>query len=141
MSTEPRTRRELLQTLGATTAASVSLGTLAGCAASGSSPTITLQDMVFQPNRLEVASGATVEWVNDSDVPHTVTAYQDHIPDDASYFASGDFESERAARNEVAGGLVDPGDTYLHTFEAPGQYAYYCIPHESGGMTAEIVVE
>ena len=140
MSTESRTRRELLETLGATATAAVSLGTLAGCAASGSSPTITMQTMTFQPDRLEVAPGATIEWVNDADVAHTVTAYEDRIPDDASYFASGGFESERAARNDVAAGLLDPGDTYLHTFEEPGTYAYYCIPHESSGMTAEIVV-
>lgn len=141
MYTEPRTRRDLLKTLGVTATGTAVLGTLAGCAASGHSATVTMQDMAFQPPSLEVAPGTTVEWVNDSDVPHTVTAYEDSNPDDAGYFASGDFESERAARNDISAGLVDTDDTYTHRFDEPGTYSYYCIPHESGGMTGEIIVK
>lgn len=141
MSTEPRTRRDLLQSIGATATGAAVLGSFAGCAASGHSTTVTMQEMAFQPPRLEVAPGTTVEWVNDSDVPHTVTAYEDVIPDDASYFASGDFGSERAARNDISAGLLDPGDTYTHRFAEPGIHAYYCIPHEGGGMTADIIVK
>lgn len=141
MSPEPRTRRYLLRSLGTTATGAAVLGSLAGCAASGHSTTVTMQAMAFQPPRLKVAPGTTVEWVNDSDVPHTVTAYEDRIPADASYFASGDLESERAARNDISAGLLDPGDTYTHRFDEPGTHAYYCIPHESGGMTGEIVVE
>lgn len=141
MSPEPHTRRSLLKTLGATATSGAALGSFAGCAASGHSTTATMQDMAFQPPRLEVAPGTTVEWVNDSDAPHTVTAYDDGIPEDASYFASGDFDSERAARNDISAGLLDPGDTYSHRFDEPGVHAYYCIPHESGGMTGEIIVE
>ena len=135
-----QTRRELLKTIAATTT-TATLATLAGCAASGNSPTVVMQEMQFQPSRLSIAPGTTVEWENDSDVPHTVTAYEDRIPDDADYFASGDFQSERAARNDVSSGLVEPGETYRHTFDEPGSYEYYCIPHESAGMVATIVVE
>lgn len=135
-----RTRRDLLKTIGAT-ATAASLGTIAGCAASGSSSNVTMQDFGFQPRRLTIAPGTTVEWINDSDVPHTVTAYEDRIPDAADYFASGDFETERAARNDISDGLLDPGDSYREEFETRGSYEYYCIPHESGGMVAEIVVK
>lgn len=141
MSPEPRTRRDLLRSLGATAIGTAAFGSLAGCAASGHSTTVRMQDMAFQPQRMKVAPGTTVEWVNDSDVPHTVTAYEHRIPDDASYFASGDFESERAARNDISDGLLEHGDTYTHRFDEPGTYAYYCIPHENGGMTGEVVVE
>lgn len=140
MPHQTRTRRDLLKTIGAT-ATAASLGTLAGCAASGSSPTVSMRDMAFQPRRLTVAPGTTVEWTNDSDVPHTVTAFEDRIPDAADYFASGGFETERAARNDISGGLLEPGDSYRETFDTPGSYEYYCIPHESGGMAAELVVE
>lgn len=127
--------------IGVTATGVATIATLAGCSASGSSPTVTMQGMKFQPSRLPIAPGTTVEWENDSDVPHSVTAYEDRIPDAADYFASGGFETERAARNDVSGGLIEPGDTFRHTFDEPGDYQYYCIPHESGGMVAEVVVD
>jgi len=130
----------MLRTLGLA-AALPSAATLAGCSASGNAPVVTMQNFAFQPRRLTVAPGTTVEWTNDSDDPHTVTAYEDEIPETAAYFASGDFDTESAARNDVGGGLVGAGDSFTHTFEVPGTYRYYCIPHESSGMAGEIVVE
>ncbi|MFC7157234.1 plastocyanin/azurin family copper-binding protein [Halomarina halobia] len=95
----------------------------------------------FDPKRLTVSSGTTVRWVNDSEVGHTVTAYADGIPAGAPYFASGGFESERAARNDVSGGLLAAGEAYERTFEVTGSYDYVCIPHEGSGMTGTVVVE
>lgn len=94
----------------------------------------------FDPERLRVASGTTVRWVNDSEVGHTVTAYEEGIPERAGYFASGGFEGERAARNDPGGGLLDAGETYEHTFDVRGTYEYFCVPHESSGMTGTVVV-
>jgi plastocyanin len=37
--------------------------------------------------------------------------------------------------------LIQSGDTFDVTFEQPGTYEYYCIPHESAGMKGTIVVE
>ncbi|EJN56852.1 plastocyanin/azurin family copper-binding protein [Halogranum rubrum] len=99
------------------------------------------EDFAFDPKTLTVSAGTTVRWVNDSDVGHTVTAYGDRIPTEAVYFASGGFESERAARNDVSGGLLATGDTYEHTFDVTGTYEYVCIPHESSGMTGTVTVE
>lgn len=95
----------------------------------------------FDPARLTVDAGTTVEWTNDSDVGHTVTAYADRIPDGAAYFASGGFDSEGAARSNVGEGLLAAGESYEHTFEVAGTYGYYCVPHESSGMTGTVVVE
>jgi plastocyanin len=78
--------------------------------------------------------------VNDSDVGHTVTAYEGRIPERAGYFASGGFETERGARNDVRGGLLDADESYEHTFEVEGEYGYFCVPHESSGMTGTVVV-
>ena len=97
-------------------------------------------DFSFDPARLTVESGTTVTWVNDSDVGHTVTAYDDAIPDDAAYFASGGFDSERAARNDVADGVVAAGESYEHSFDVRGTYEYVCVPHEGSGMTGTVVV-
>jgi plastocyanin len=133
-------RRELLRLGGAALATTAT----AGCSSVGGSvsdKTVSMTtDFAFGPERVSVKGGATVTWVNDSEVGHTVTAYEDGIPVDADYFASGGFESERAARNDVSGGLIAAGETFDHTFETPGTYEYVCIPHESSEMVGTVVV-
>ena len=95
----------------------------------------------FEPSTLTVEAGETVTFVNDSSDIHTVTGRQGSLPSKASYFSSGGFTSESAAREDVDGGFVDPGDDYRVTLEEPGTYRYFCIPHESSGMRGMIVVE
>lgn len=95
----------------------------------------------FDPAVMTIGTDRTVIWENASDVDHTVTAYEDEIPDGGAYFASGGFESERAARNTVTAGLLSPNSTYEWTFEESGTYEYYCIPHESSGMIGTVQVE
>jgi plastocyanin len=72
---------------------------------------------VFQPSSLDVPRGATVTWVNNSDVAHTVTG------DDLAFDDSG---------------LIEPGDSFRQTFDEPGTYRYRCGPHPE--MTGIIVV-
>lgn len=98
-------------------------------------------DFGFEPKIATIETGETVTWTNESDVAHTVTAYGDRIPGGAAYFASGGFDSERAARTHLDEGLVDSGETYEHTFEQSGTYEYFCIPHESSGMVGTVQVE
>lgn len=133
-------RRQVLRAAGAVAFGS----TVAGCTSAGQSDgprrVSMTGDFAFDPKRLTVRSGTTVRWVNDSTVGHTVTAYDDGIPADATYFASGGFESERAARNNVSDGLLAAGETYEHTFTVAGTYEYVCIPHESSGMVGTVVV-
>ncbi|WP_338728956.1 plastocyanin/azurin family copper-binding protein [Haladaptatus sp. DJG-WS-42] len=132
-------RRDFLTLSGAALAT-----TLAGCTGSGSETggdTVGMKDFKFNPKTLTVDMGTTVTFDNDSEVGHTVTAYEQRIPGDAAYFASGEFASEKAARNDVNGGLIEPGETYTHTFEVPGRYEYFCIPHEGTGMKGTISAE
>jgi plastocyanin len=72
-----------------------------------------------------------------------VTAYESGIPDEAAYFASGGYDSEEAAREAWTNleGAITSGDTYEHTFEVPGTYHYFCIPHERGGMVGTVTVK
>ncbi len=107
----------------------------------------------FRPKEYTVAAGDTVVWGNRGSRKHTVTAcgtdVEDTvgycsgtgIPPDAEYFASGGYGSEPAAYDAwPGGGGIPAGDTYAHTFELPGEYPYYCIPHEPMGMVGTIVV-
>lgn len=115
---------------------------LAGCAPGGPARgDVAMQDHDFVPDRLTIQAGQMVTWVNDSTQMHTVTAYQDSLPAGAAYFASGDLPSERAARDELSAGLIGPGESFSVTFDVPGTYRYFCIPHEAQGMTGTVVVE
>lgn len=90
--------------------------------------------MRFQPSRITVREGTTVEWRNTSRAPHTVTAdprkAQDPksvaLPEGAKPFDSG---------------RIPPGERFEHTFKVPGTYRYVCIPHETRGMIGEVVVQ
>jgi plastocyanin len=71
----------------------------------------------FEPYSLQIPAGATVTWVNHSDVAHTVTG------DDLAFDDSG---------------LIEPGNSFYQTFDEPGTYRYHCGPHPD--MTGIIVV-
>ncbi len=95
----------------------------------------------FDPATLTVPVGTTLRWPNEAEDAHTVTAYQEALPEDAAYFSSGGFESESEARDNLAEALIGNGESYEVTFDQPGTYEYFCIPHEADGMKGTIVVE
>jgi plastocyanin len=95
----------------------------------------------FEPASLTVQSGDLVEFANDSTEAHSVTAYDDGLPRRADYFATGGAQSEDGARSDIAAGLLQQGEKFELTLEVPGQYRYFCIPHEDDGMTGTIIVE
>jgi plastocyanin len=67
-----------------------------------------LDSWAFQPHSLQIPTGATVTWVNHSDMAHTVTG------DDLAFDDSG---------------LIEPGASFRQTFAEPGTYRYHCGPH------------
>ena len=139
MSLEIYDRRTVLRLSTATMATLSTAGCLGG--QSSSVQTVTMPgDLKFDPKTATIKPGGSVTWTNESDIEHTVTAYEDEIPDAAAYFASGGFESERAARNRITEGLIAPGENYEHTFDQPGTYGYFCIPHEGSGMVGTVRV-
>jgi len=100
-------------------------------------------ELAYSPKRIEVEAGTTVTWETAGEIGHTVTAYEDELPDGADYFASGDFDSQDAAvegYNNDQEGNVPGGESYEHTFETTGTYEYYCIPHEMNGMVGYVKV-
>lgn len=132
-------RRSAIQSAGTAIVLSI-----AGCldGAPADHRTVEMTDgLTFEPKTVTVAQGGTVTWENVGSIDHTVTAYQDHVPDSSGYFASGGFDSEQTARRNMGAGLIAGGQTYGNTFELTGRYRYFCIPHESAGMTGTILVE
>jgi plastocyanin len=95
----------------------------------------------YEPGSLTISVGERVSWVNAGSEAHTVTAYEDGLPEGADYWASGGAPSEEAAREDLAQGLMKEGESFEVTLDEPGTYRYFCIPHEADGMKGTIVVE
>lgn len=109
----------------------------------GTDHDIGMASNAFLPREFEITVGSTVTWRNTGSRAHTVTAYEGRIPDGAAYFASGGFDDEVAARDGWQNGLkgaIYGGGTFEHTFDVPGTYDYFCVPHERNGMVGTIVV-
>lgn len=134
-------RRSFLAAAGATTLAS-----LAGCVAGQTSARdydVGMTAQTFEPATITVSVGEEVVWANTSARAHSVTAYEAGIPEEGEFFATGGYESEMEARNAWANGkgAINTGQEYTHAFEVPGEYRYFCIPHEEAGMIGTVVVE
>lgn len=80
----------------------------------------SMQSIKFIPPKIEISVGTTVVWTNNDSVAHTVTHRAK--PED-QVFASP---------------MLAPGDSFSFTFEHPGTYAYFCLPHPF--MTGTVVV-
>jgi len=119
-------------------------GLAAAGTAAGQDQTVTVDmtdSLVFDPEEVAVQVGTEVVWENVGSVGHSVTAYEDEIPEGAEYWASGGFDEESAARSGYPSrGDVAGGESYSHTFETTGTHGYFCIPHEAVGMVGEVVV-
>lgn len=140
-------RRVYLAAVGTAVSASLAgcssaLSVLEGDPCRGEDCHIGMSRTEFLPDVYEVSVGDTVVWKNTSEADHTVTAYEDGIPEAAEYFASGGYDSQAAAREAWAdrGGRLGTRETFARTFDVPGTYRYFCIPHETAEMTGEIVV-
>jgi plastocyanin len=82
--------------------------------------TVDITQYQFKPRELVVAPGTTVTWTNLDAVSHTVTA------DDRSWDSD----------------LFATAGQFSMTFDAPGTYGYFCVPHGSpgNGMIGTVVV-
>jgi len=86
-------------------------------------PVVKMGNNYFEPIGLHIEPGTTVRFEIAAGT-HSATAYENRIPSDASAF-----DSE----------VISSGG-FEYTFEKPGTYDYYCIPHKSVGMVGRIVV-
>lgn len=113
-------RRRFLGLLGAGAAASVGISR---AASADEVPVVTMGNNYFDPIGLYVEPGTTVQFEIEAG-SHSATAYDDRIPSEAAPFDSG---------------VISEG-TLEYTFDIPGTYDYYCIPHQSMGMVGRVIV-
>jgi len=85
--------------------------------AAGTNHIVVIKQVHFNPARVTVKPGDTVEWENDDIFSHTVTA------------EDGSFDS----------GLIDPGHSWQRTFTNTQTVAYHCRPHPN--MKATLIVQ
>jgi plastocyanin len=83
--------------------------------------TVQAADNRFDPERIEVAPGTEVIWVNNGRNDHDI------VTDLGFGVVSSEFK---------------PGDEYRHVFTEPGEYPYYCTIHGTAdiGMIGTVVV-
>jgi plastocyanin len=80
---------------------------------------ITIDNFTYNPSKLTVPVGTKVTWINQDDVPHTVTS--------------------SAKPRRFKSGTLDTDDRFSYVFTAPGTYKYFCAVHPH--MTAQIIVK
>lgn len=97
--------------IGATLLSGFGLAPAAGARPAAQEVTVEMRNIAFEPRTVTVPAGTTVVWVNRDAFAHTVTA------------DNGSFDS----------GLIPPGGAFRFTFERPGTYPYYCVPHGGPG--------
>ena len=76
----------------------------------------------YAPPEVQVAAGSSVKWTNDDNVIHTVTQGK---------------PSEGANSTGFNSGPIQPGGTFVHSFDESGTVDYYCTihPHMTGKIT------
>lgn len=98
-------------------------GWLEPAAAAG--PSVSIVDFGYAPGSISVSVGTTVAWLDTGSAPHSVTSD-----------VAGQFDSSPACPSP--GPCVTSGQTYTHTFDAAGTFAYHCRVHPT--MHGSVVV-
>lgn len=85
---------------------------------------IEMVNTAFDPIRVSVDPGTTVEWVNEDGFDHDITAIQFH-----------DNAADWSFSKTLSG-----GESTTFTFEEMGVYEYYCSIHGEGTMCGAVLV-
>jgi plastocyanin len=81
------------------------------------SPVVRLYDNIPEPSQLIIPAGTRVEWRNFGANNHTVTNYSQGY-------------------DEWDDALVEPGESFVHVFQDPGDYGFICIIHQEVGYVS-----
>ncbi|CEJ44776.1 plastocyanin [Umezakia ovalisporum] len=85
--------------------------------------------LAFEPKKLTVKPGDTIEWVNNKVPPHNVV-----------FEPKSDF-AKSLSNTKL---MMIPGQTYTTVIpaDAPaGDYTFYCQPHRGAGMVGKLTVQ
>ncbi|MCZ6765024.1 MAG: plastocyanin/azurin family copper-binding protein [Alphaproteobacteria bacterium] len=102
----------------------------------GSSAALTVgmtDDLQFVPQAARIRVGQTVVWRNVSRAVHTVTFDPRLARDQSSVLLPPGVQP-------FTTGEVRPGQTVSYRFTQPGNYRYFCIPHQVVNMRGALTV-
>jgi plastocyanin len=91
--------------------------------------------LAFEPAKLSIKPGDTIEWLNNKVPPHNV------VFDSALNPAKSADLAKVLSHKQL---MMSPGQKETTTFaaDAPaGEYTFYCEPHRGAGMVGKIIVE
>jgi plastocyanin len=91
--------------------------------------------LAFEPKKLTIKPGDTVEWVNNKVPPHNVVF-------DAAKNPTKSADLAKSLSHKKL--LMSPGQKETTTFPADvpaGDYTFYCEPHRGAGMVGTITVQ
>lgn len=91
--------------------------------------------LAFEPAKITIKKGDTVQWVNNKVPPHNVVFDAAKAPAGAADLVG------KLSHTQL---LMSPGQTVESTFSSEfpaGEYNYFCAPHRGAGMTGKIIVE
>jgi plastocyanin len=69
-------------------------------------------ELFYVPKVANITAGASVKWINNDAIFHTVT--------------SG---TPKGPTKEFDSGFIKGGDSFIHTFNNKGLFEYFCLPH------------
>jgi plastocyanin len=79
----------------------------------------------FMPNAVKVEPGATLSWINSSDMPHNVF---------------GIYTTTAGQKIPIDSGFLHKGDSWKYTFGEQGTLEYYCTTHSEEGMKGSVLI-
>ncbi len=106
-------------------------------AAAASTPAVVKMvgdQLTFDPPRIVIRRGQSVEWQNQSNQLHNVV-------DDATKATNKADVGLPGGAKPFASEFLKPGDKFTQRFTVRGVYRYVCTLHEVQGMKGEIVVK
>ncbi len=91
--------------------------------------------LAFQPSKISVKPGDTIQWLNNKVPPHNVVFDAVQNPAKSADLAKG------LSHKQL---VMSPGQEFTSTIpaDAPaGEYTFYCEPHRGAGMVGKVIVE
>ncbi len=124
-------RRTLLKAMA--TVGALGCGNWLAACGEKSGPVVVMNELTYTPATLKIRVGDTVTWRNADSMAHTVT-------DDPAKARDEESASLPEGAEPWDSGTIEGGESWSRTFDVPGEYTYFCIPHELAGMVASLTV-
>ncbi len=114
--------------LGVGTTGALGAIIISGCGGGGDpgANEVFMQAIAFNPMEITIQVGESVTWTNQDIVPHTATSGNPGDADLGSIFQSA---------------LLFQGQTFTKTFDAAGEFVYFCEVHPGMMRDAKVIVE